>query len=163
LSGVARLYQVKVMGGDVMKKYIAKSTVAAIVLTMSAVAQAKDDTNVCSNATLKGSYVFAASGFNIVSGVAQPKAIVEPIIFDGKGTLTGGPGPTTISINGVILHSPPGGSPGSYQLAKDCTGVLAFPTGPTFDIFAGPEGSTIQMIQTNPNTVFRGVAERLSD
>jgi hypothetical protein len=137
---------------------------ATVLFVGSGVAQAKDDKNVCSDATLKGSYVFTASGFNIVSGVAQPKAIVEPIIFDGKGTITGGPGPTTVSINGVISHSPPNGAPGSsYKLESDCTGVLAFLHGPTFDIFASPEGSTINMIQTNPNTVFRGVAERVSD
>ena len=35
-----------------------------------------------------GLYVFTASGFNIVGGVAQPKVIVESIRFDGHGNLT---------------------------------------------------------------------------
>jgi hypothetical protein len=43
---------------------------------------------VCDLHTLRGSYVFAASGYNIVAGVPQPKAIVELIDFNGDGTLT---------------------------------------------------------------------------
>ena len=52
-------------------------------------------------------YLFSASAFNIVGGVAQPKAVVELIRFNGDGTLTGGP--ATASINGTIVRSPAGG------------------------------------------------------
>ena len=45
--------------------------------------------NGCTLRTLRGTYVFSASGFNIVAGVAQPKAIVEVIVFNGDGTLDG--------------------------------------------------------------------------
>jgi hypothetical protein len=41
-------------------------------------------------------------------------------------------------------------------------GSLAFLTGPTFDFFVSQK-SELQMVQTNPNTVFQGVAERVSD
>lgn len=34
--------------------------------------------------------------------------------------------------------------------------------GPSFDLFVEFKGSEIQMIQTNPNTVFLGKAERVS-
>ena len=44
-----------------------------------------DDGKACTVQTLRGSYLFAASGFNIVAGVAQPKAIVEGIDFNGDG------------------------------------------------------------------------------
>ncbi|HEY2976079.1 MAG TPA: hypothetical protein VGJ48_26430 [Pyrinomonadaceae bacterium] len=37
--------------------------------------------------TLRGSYLFATHAWNIVGGVAQPKAIVEGIDFNGDGTL----------------------------------------------------------------------------
>jgi hypothetical protein len=76
-----------------MKKYIGKCVLAAaMVLAMSGAAQAKDDDDNddgkgCSESTLRGLYVFTASGFNIVGGVAQPKAIVELIRFDGHGNL----------------------------------------------------------------------------
>ena len=45
---------------------------------------------------------------------------------------------------------------------SNCVGSLAFLTGPTFDFFVSQK-SELQMIQTNPNTVFQGVAERVSD
>jgi hypothetical protein len=61
-----------------MKQYIGKFVVAAaMALAVSGVARAQgdeDDTNSCNNFTLHGLYVFTASGFNIVSGVPQPKA-----------------------------------------------------------------------------------------
>src|SRR5689334_6478867 len=136
-----------------MKKYIGTCVVAAaMVLAMSGAAQAKDDDDDgkgCSESTLRGLYVFTASGFNIVGGVAQPKAIVESIRFYGDGTLT--VPAATVSLNGAIQRSPPGGT-GSYTLAADCTGMLQFGaspmTGPGFDLFVAFKGSEIQMIQT---------------
>jgi len=55
-------------------------------------------------------YVFTASGFNIVSGVPQPKAIVELIRFFRDGTLDAPGG--TVSINGSINPIPIPGQPG---------------------------------------------------
>jgi hypothetical protein len=75
-----------------MKKLITKQLmiVAAMAFVgVTGVAQASDDDEgACSVATLRGLYVFAASGYNIVGGAAQPKAILESIRFDGNGTLT---------------------------------------------------------------------------
>ena len=59
--------------------------VAALALGISGVAQAAND---CTLKTLNGLYVFTASGYNVVAGVAQPKAIVELINFNGDGTLS---------------------------------------------------------------------------
>src|SRR5260221_13652690 len=137
----------------------------AIILTVSGVAQAKADdadARTCNNATLNGLYAFHASGFNIVGGAAQPKAIVELIQFNGDGTITGEP--ATVSINGNIFRSPPSaaGAGGTYAVTPGCIGSLAFPTGPTFDFYIGFREATLYMIQTNPNTVFQGTAERLS-
>jgi hypothetical protein len=154
-----------------MKKYIGKYVLAAtMVLAMSGAAQAKDDSDDgkgCSESTLRGLYVFTASGFNIVGGVAQPKAIVESIRFDGHGNLT--VPEVTRSINGVIGSTfppnpaiPPNGT-GTYSVGSDCTGSLVFaPSGPNFDLFIGFKASEVHMIQTNSGTVFQGTAERLS-
>jgi len=126
-------------------------------------AQAKDDdaeAKTCNNATLNGLYAFHASGFNIVvGGPAQPKAIVELIHFNGDGTLV--VPAATVSINGVVTRSPPGG--GSYVVTAGCIGSLAFgPPGPTFDFFIGLKESELYMIQTNQGTVLQGTAERVS-
>jgi hypothetical protein len=147
--------------------------VAAISLGMSGITPAAagppPPPGDCTDGTLDGLYVFTASGFNIVSGVPQPKAIIELIHFYGDGTLDA-PGGTN-SINGTInpIPIPPNPpSTGTYTLQsvaapdKGCTGTIAFNSGPSFFIFTAPDGKDIQMIQTNPNTVFRGSATRVS-
>ena len=111
--------------------------------------------------TLRGAYLFATHGWNIVGGVAVPKAIVEGINFNGDGTLVS---PfATVSINGMILHS--NGSVGVYAVAADCTGTLAFTNGPSFDIFVDPKGKQLWMIQTGPvgvPAVFEGLVTQVS-
>ena len=111
----------------------------------------------CTVQTLRGSYVFSASGFNIVGGVQQPKAIVEVIAFNGDGTLD--VPAATVSLNGVIIRSLH--SVGTYTVEDNCSGTVTF-NGPTYDIFLSKDGDDISMIQTNPNTVFQGLATRTS-
>jgi hypothetical protein len=130
---------------------------AAMVLGVCGIGLADND---CTLKTLRGSYYFAANGYNIVAGVAQPKAIVEVIDFKGDGTLS--VPAATRSVNGVIARTPPGGT-GSYTVDAGCTGTIAFTGGPSFDIFISPKGERLWMIQTNPDTVFQGMATRISE
>ena len=123
----------------------------------SGFAPSKGDRPACTERTLRGSYVFSASGFNIVGGVQQPKAIVEVIVFHGDGTLE--VPVATVSINGFIIRSLP--SSGIYTVEANCSGTITL-NGPTFDIFFSPDGDVISLIQTNPNTVFQGLATRTS-
>ena len=139
------------------KRALVAVTVAAS-LSGLALARQNDD-RACSLSTLHGTHMFSASGFNIVGGVAQPKAIVEAIDFNGDGTLT--VTAATRSVNGVITQIPPGGT-GNYTLEAGCTGTLAFASGQSFDIFTAPGGKTIWMIQTNPNSVLQATATRLA-
>jgi hypothetical protein len=157
-----------------MKKATLQSlAAAAIALAMSGVVQADPNAlhgRECSMATLQGVYIFSASGFSIVGGVAQPRAIVEMISFDGDGTLSVPAG--TLSVNGVITQLTGGSGPsGTYSIASDCTGSLAFgPPGPTFNLYMGPSGSEVHMIFTGGPVpgigvvpgVLQGVAERVS-
>jgi hypothetical protein len=130
----------------------------------SATARADRRAQSCSEHTLRGSYLFATHGFNIVGGVAVPKAIVEGIDFNGDGTLSS---PfATVSINGNILRF--GGGVGSYTVEADCTGTLTFAGVPgfEFDIFVDPSGEQLWMIQTGPAaappSVFEGLVTRVS-
>jgi hypothetical protein len=132
--------------------------VAVAVLANSGVARADDDRDDCSLKTLRGIYVFAATGHNIVAGVPQPKAIVEVIEFHVDGTLS--VPAATRSVNGVVARSLPGGG-GSYTVEAGCAGTITFGTGPAFDVFFSSEAGKLWMIQTNPNTVFQGTATRL--
>jgi len=133
--------------------------IAAIAVAASTSSLADDAPRSCSVESLTGLYVFSATGYIIVGGVAQPKAIVEMIRFNGDGTLT--VPAATRSINGVIGTSPPGGA-GAYTLEPDCKGTLAFTGGPSFDIFASPKGDDLWMIQTNANNVLQGNVTRAS-
>lgn len=150
-----------------MRKFTMLTLVAgALAAGMWGVASAQDygvhpafnyhDASSCKLKTLRGSYLFAASGFNIVGGVAQPKAIHEVIDFNGDGTLT--VPAVTLSVNGVVSHPPAG--VGDYTLEENCRGTIVFTSGPSFDIVVTPGGRTVWMIQTNPNTVFQGTATR---
>ena len=147
------------------KSTLQGAAAAAMAVAMAGVVHANaddDHARGCSDATLRGLYVFNASGFNIVAGVSQPKAVVEFIRFNGDGTLT--VPAATASINGVIIRSPPDG-PGIYSVGADCTGTVAFgPPGPTFDLFVAPRGSEVYMNQTGGAVpgVLQGTAERLS-
>jgi hypothetical protein len=144
-----------------------KLTVLAVALGLTltvpgaALADGHDDAKTCSNESLRGLYLFSASGFNIVAGTPQPKAVVEYIRFNGDGTLT--VPAATASINGVITRSPPGGT-GTYAVSPDCTGSLQFgPPGPAFDLFTTSKGGDLVMIQTGPGApVMQGTADRLS-
>jgi hypothetical protein len=121
----------------------------------SGVSPAEAARRACTERTLLGSYVFSASGFNIVGGVQQPKAIVEVIVFNGDGTLD--VPAATVSLNGVIIRSPH--SVGTYTVEDSCSGTVTL-NGPTYDMFLSRDGDDISMIQTNPNTVFQGLATR---
>jgi hypothetical protein len=133
----------------------------AVTFGTSGVARAQSEGQTCSVHTLHGSYLFATHGWNIINGVAQPKAIVEGIDFNGDGTLVS---PfATVSINGTIVRS--GGGVGIYRVNPDCRGTLTFNPGPSFDIFVQPQGKQLWMIQTGPAAVpavFEGTAVRVS-
>jgi hypothetical protein len=133
--------------------------VAAMALGTPGVAQAqRGGLATCGLNTLQGSYVFATHGWNIVNGVAQPKAIVEGINFNGDGTLVS---PfATISLNGTIIRN--GNTPGTYTVNADCTGTVSFTPAPSFDIFVDLNGRQLWMIQTAPGApVFEGTATRV--
>ena len=114
-----------------------------------------DDTVSCSLRSLRGVYEFSASGFNIVNGVALPKAIIETVVFDGRGNVQ--TPAVSVAVNGNFIR-PPQGSPGVYTVNANCTGTLTFADGPMFDLHVAPSGKSLKMLQTNPNTVMQGTA-----
>lgn len=84
-----------------MKTDIRLGLVVAIAFFgLSGTTRADDDE--CTLRTLRGTYVFAASGHNIVGGAAQPKAIIEVLEFHGNGVLATTNG--TLGVNGVTVH-----------------------------------------------------------
>jgi hypothetical protein len=66
-----------------------------------------------------------------------------------------------VSVNGLILHFPPGGT-GTYTLDQSCEGNLTFnDSGVHYDIFVRANGREIEMIETDANSVLNGTAEKL--
>jgi hypothetical protein len=132
-----------IMGSSLFGCALVSLVAVAMTFGTFGTARAQDERNTCGVRTLRGLYLFATHGYNIVGGVAQPKAI---------------------SINGTILHS--GGGLGVYTVNADCTGTLTFTLGPSFDIFVDASGEELWMIQTGPAVappaVFEGTAVRVS-
>lgn len=135
----------------------AVSLAAGLALPQAASAGG-DDVVTCGLKSLRGVYDFHASGFNIVNGAALPKAIIERLVFDGRGGVT--TPNVTVSINGTIIQ-PPQGNPGVYTVDADCSGTLTFADGPAFDLHIRPGGKSLNLIQVNPNSVMQGSAERV--
>lgn len=138
----------------------AAAVLAAGLVTPSVAATNDDDSVTCSTRTLRGVYEFRASGFNIVNGVALPKAIIETLVFDGRGNVQ--TPQVSVSINGTIVQ-PPMGAPGIYTVDANCTGKLTFSDAGavSFDLHINPFGKSVDMLQTNPNTVMQGAAVRV--
>jgi hypothetical protein len=145
-----------------LARFSLASAATLLVCGQAALAQTAD--NQCNAAMLRGLYAFNASGFNVLAGNVLPKSIVEFIRFNGDGTLS--VPAATRSLNGVIVRIPPFGL-GTYTVAPDCTGSLVFgPPGPTFDLFIGPSGLKIRMIQVTDPTpgalpVLQGIVEKI--
>jgi hypothetical protein len=144
-------------------KFVHSQIAAAVALAAGfamhpAALAADEDIVSCSVKTLRGVYQFSATGLNIVNGVAVPKAIIETIVFDGHGNVV--TPAVSLSINGNIIQ-PPQGSSGVYTVDADCTGTLTFGDGIMFDLQVRPYGKAVNMLQTNPNTVMQGTAERV--
>ena len=140
------------------------SLVAAVFVTPG-IARAENDGQsvmpTCGVQTLHGSYVFNAHGWNVVSGAAVPKAILEGINFNGDGTLVS---PfVTLSVNGTIIRT--SGTAGTYTVQSDCTGTLSFDDGNSFDVFVSRNGQQLWMIQTisvgGTPAVFEGTGRRV--
>jgi hypothetical protein len=139
----------------------------AMGLGLSDVALANDK---CEVKTLRGLYVFAATGFIIpvAPASAQPKAIVEFIRFNGDGTIDGRA--ATRSLNGVIGQFPDQSGPVStYTVSslvagdRGCLGTITFAGGPHFDLFIPLDGQEFWMIQTDAGNVLQGTVTKLAN
>jgi len=113
----------------------------------------------CSAATIRGVYLFNASGYRIVGGVPQPNAFVFTMVFDGLGNMT--TPAVSLSQNGAVFTLPQG-NPGNYTVDADCRGTLTFTGGTAYDLQIAPNGKLFNMLQTNPGSVVQGTAQRVS-
>jgi hypothetical protein len=118
---------------------------AAIALGIAPAARAENKG--CSNATLKGTFVHTASGFE-----TAPPAIAGPLVgvgtdtFDGNGNVAT---TATISLNGNIF---PLKTTGTYSVNPDCTGTYTLP-GTRLVFVIANSGNEIHAICIDPGVV----------
>jgi len=116
------------------------------------------DSQTCSNSTLKGTYIASSTG--TVVGVG-PAAVVNGFTFDGsgKGIVFG----ETISMNGSITTGVTGTL--TYTVNADCTGsdTVSMSTGSVadFNFLVNVKGTTFSFISTDSGFVVAGEGARL--
>ena len=117
----------------------------------------------CSNATLKGTYAHAETGWSIsAQGQATPVATAGFDTFDGDGT---GTGVITINSNGVVVADNET-STATYPINTDCTGTVVFNDADGsivhFNIYLSPSGNQIRFIATEPGSVIASTDTRVA-
>lgn len=136
-------------------------TLAAGLCSLSGVARADDD--VCSAASLNGSYGIQSTGSIAALGPVGPVAEAGIIKFDGAG---GASQTTTVSLGGTIIPDRTSLS-GSYVVGPDCTGdltlVLPVPGGTTTSrqhFVIVDHSKELFLVNTGLGRVITGIAKK---
>lgn len=152
-------------GGDMKNRIGLLTLLLALPLAGAGNAFAAEDSAArCSEATLRGTYLFSLVGFTVTGTGSDPFAIGGQDVYDGHGHVRS---VFTSSTNGKITRFIR--STGNYTVNPDCTGSVSFSGGTTTgDLFIAPDGSQYVFVHTNPGTVAaeldqRVTARRVSD
>jgi hypothetical protein len=115
----------------------------------------------CSQATLKGAYVWAYDGFQVSGALATqrvPLAYAGHDVWNGDGTMTS---VNSGGVNGVFASAT---ATGTYTLNADCSGTLTYVDSVAgashWDIYALNDGSVFMYVATDAGTVAAGSAHR---
>jgi hypothetical protein len=113
----------------------------------------------CSEATLKGTYLFAQNGVEIKGDEQRPFAIAGFDVFDGNGEVKG---VVSGNFNGEVFRKDP--LTGTYTVKANCTGTVTFRDGAATqgDIFIAPDGSKFAFVRTDPEDVAAGIDEQVT-
>ena len=118
----------------------------------------------CSNATLKGTYLFAADGVEIKGDEQLPFAYASYVVFDGNGKAKG---VVSSNFNGEVSRKQ--SISGTYTVKANCTGTAIISDGTHYDQFIAPDGSKLTFVQTQPKIFVssgsapRGSAKRVGE
>ena len=135
---------------------------AAALLTTDGAGYAKDENASrakCSEATLKGTYLFAYDGVAIKGDEQIPFAVAGYDVFDGNGNINS---VSSFNVNGKITRKEH--TSGTYSVNADCTGTSTFTDGTQFNLVTTPDGRMHTYVQTKPSgVVASGIALRVGD
>jgi hypothetical protein len=114
----------------------------------------------CSEATLKGTYLFAQNGVEIKGNEQRPFALAGYDVFDGQGKVRG---VSSGNFGGEVFRKDP--FTGTYSVKANCTGTVTFRGGGSAtqgDVFIAPDGSKFAFVRTNPEFVAAGIDEQVT-
>jgi hypothetical protein len=113
----------------------------------------------CSEATLKGTYLFAQNGVEIKGNEQRPFALAGYDVFDGNGEVKG---VDSGNFNGEVFRKDH--FTGTYTVKANCTGTVTFRDGDAIhgDIFIAPDGSKFAFVRTDPEFVGASIDEQVT-
>ena len=148
---------------DLWMARVALSLSVGLLTVAQGYAGEKANMPTCTQATLRGRYLFGGIATLLPPAVTQQSllAVAGYHIFNGDGT---GTDIVTASINGAIVEDN-NSFPINYTVNPDCTGTYTVPSeGLTFDIFIAPSGEELIVIGTKPGFVLvQGPSRRVSE
>ena len=111
----------------------------------------------CSEATLRGTYLFASNGFNVRAKNQAPFAAAGYEVYDGHGHVRD---VVSFSINGKITQFDR--VTGKVTVNADCTATATFSDGTHADLFVAPDGSSIAAFSADAGTVAADIEPRVT-
>ena len=111
----------------------------------------------CSEATLRGTYLFANDGLIVSGSDRGPFANAGMDVYNGNGHVRS---VYTLSVNGRISRFVR--VTGTYTVNPDCTGTARYSDGTRYDQFVAPDGSQIAFVQTNRGAVLAASESRVT-
>jgi hypothetical protein len=115
----------------------------------------------CSKATLKGTYLLAWDGVDVMGKKQVPFAGAGYDVFDGNGNIDA---IVTINSNGHVLRKVQ--ESGTVTVKANCTGTSTYQGG-KFDLYIAPDGSMYTFVQIKPKSAvtsgfeLQGTAKRV--
>lgn len=112
----------------------------------------------CTNSTVKGRYVYTATGWKIEEGDPVPLAHAGQETFDGEGGLQG---VMTLTINGVISRDV--SYSGTYSVNTDCSIDMKIELSGVdtqWTAYTSSSGDVMSYIRADSDTVFSGISYR---
>ena len=111
----------------------------------------------CSEATLRGTYLFATNGLTVHGKNQVPFAASGYEVYDGRGHVRD---VVSFSVNGKITRRQH--LTGTYTVNADCTGTATYADGTHGDLFIAPDGSTMATFSPDPGSVAANYEPRVT-
>jgi len=102
----------------------------------------------CSEATLRGTYLFAEEGVILTGNDQVPFALAGYQVYYGNGKVKG---VQSGNFGGEVVRKER--FSGTYTVKADCTATVTYTDGDPFrfDLFVAPDGSKFTLVQVNPS------------